>query len=132
MGVTHQHDSSTRTMALGTNDMIDRQNSDMATKYQRQKPTNIISNNSELTNRYNPNVHLTNRSGYNHNILSGHPNDYSSKLNISPREIIEKVAFRKKGLTDIVNHQYYNGEHPNYDHRNIYTKDKTSFNKKRG
>ena len=102
MGVTRQHESSSKTMALATDDMIDRQQSDLATKYQRQKP-NIISNFSELSNRYNPNVHLTNRSGYNHNILSGHPNDYSSKLNISPREITEKVAFRKKGLTDIVN-----------------------------
>ena len=60
------------------------------------------------------------------------PNDYSSKLNISPREITEKVAFRKKGLTDIVNQQYHNGEHPNYDHRKVYNKDRLSFGKKRG
>jgi hypothetical protein len=79
-----------------------------------------------------PNIHLTNRSGYNHNILNGVPNEYSSKLNISPREIKDKFAFRQKGLTDIVNLQYHNGEHPNYDHRHQYIKDKMSFCKKRG
>ena len=79
-----------------------------------------------------PNIHLTNRSGYNHNILNGVPNDFSSKLNVSPREIKDGIAFRKKGLTDIVNLQYTNGEHPNFDHRHLYGKDKTAFAKQRG
>ena len=41
------------------------------------------------------NTHMTNRSGYSHNIINGcEANEYSPRLNISPREIKGKISFR--------------------------------------
>jgi len=118
---------------LSTANLLDRNNSGLAKPSNVIFPTKQVHANSSLSNRYaNPNIHLTNRSNYDHNIISGAQNAYSPRLNVSPREIVEKVAFRKKGLTDIVNLQYHNGVHANYEHRNLYIQDPMIYGKKRG
>lgn len=51
---------------------------------------------------------------------------------MSPKHIRNKVTFRKKGITDIVNLQYKQGVHANMSHRYAFESNNSVFNKNRG
>jgi hypothetical protein len=46
---------------------------------------------------------LANRSSVHHNILTGEVNSYSHKVRVSPAAILNKMANRQKGITDLFN-----------------------------
>ena len=75
---------------------------------------------------------MSNRSSVYHNILTGEQNDYSSNIGIAPPLIDKKITFKKKGITDLYNHQQKYSIRINLDHQIALKSKPDTFKKSMG